>query len=249
MTELREEGVDLSEVSLAIFEECQIHSANQVWSLAQFYSVDLSPSEIRVNKCVHNKRTIKVCVSCFWRCPGTSMPSVAHLTVSLSLCRSGSNTWGESRALEGRSGSSKCPSRVRDNGEGVAGRNEREQYFPQRVVIDFPSRQINDFFTKRNQKKIELVATPDGIQPAKWLVHELPGTKLQRHLPEVSKSSTQPTARKPSCLKPQQVAPCLVSLTNLVMIFSHTIRSSRWFQWYPTTCVWVLSSVPLQPFC
>ena len=65
MTELREEGVDLSEVSLAIFEECQIHSANQVWSLAQFYSVDLSPSEIRVNKCVHNKRTIKVCVRCF----------------------------------------------------------------------------------------------------------------------------------------------------------------------------------------
>ena len=48
MTELREEGVDLSEVSLAIFEECQIHSANQVWSLAQFYSVDFSQSRIGV---------------------------------------------------------------------------------------------------------------------------------------------------------------------------------------------------------
>ena len=43
MTELREEGVDLSEVSLAIFEECQIHSANQLsdWCmnyLAQNYN-------------------------------------------------------------------------------------------------------------------------------------------------------------------------------------------------------------------
>ena len=168
MTELREEGVDLSEVSLAIFEECQIHSANQVWSLAQFYSVDLSPSEIRVNKCVHNKRTIKVCVSCFWRCPGTSMPSVAHLTVSLSLCRSGSNTWGESRALEGRSGSPKSPSRVRDNGEGVAGRNEREQYFPQRGVIDFPSRQINDFFCKKETEK-NWISGHTWRHPTSWV--------------------------------------------------------------------------------
>ena len=37
----------------------------QVRSLAQFYSVDFSKSRISGNKCVFNKRTIKVCVSCF----------------------------------------------------------------------------------------------------------------------------------------------------------------------------------------
>ena len=36
----------------------------QVWSLTQFYSVDFSKSRIDVKKCVFNKRTIKVCVSC-----------------------------------------------------------------------------------------------------------------------------------------------------------------------------------------
>ena len=36
----------------------------QVWSLTQFYSVDFSLSKIDVKKCVFNKRTIKVCVSC-----------------------------------------------------------------------------------------------------------------------------------------------------------------------------------------
>ena len=36
----------------------------QVWSLSQFYSVDFSKSRIGVKKCVFNKRTIKVCVSC-----------------------------------------------------------------------------------------------------------------------------------------------------------------------------------------
>ena len=37
---------------------------DQVWSLTQFYSVDFSKSRISVKKCVFNKRTIKVCVSC-----------------------------------------------------------------------------------------------------------------------------------------------------------------------------------------
>ena len=36
----------------------------QVWSLTQFYSVDFSQSRISVKKCVFNKRTMKVCVSC-----------------------------------------------------------------------------------------------------------------------------------------------------------------------------------------
>ena len=37
---------------------------SQVWSLTQFYSVDFSQSRTGVNKCVFDKRTIKVCVSC-----------------------------------------------------------------------------------------------------------------------------------------------------------------------------------------
>ena len=36
----------------------------QVRSLTQFYSVDVSKSRISEKKCVFNKRTIKVCVSC-----------------------------------------------------------------------------------------------------------------------------------------------------------------------------------------
>ena len=53
------------------------------------------------------KRTIKVCVSWFWRCSWTSEPWAAHLMVSLYLCSSGSNTQGKSWALEGRYVSSK----------------------------------------------------------------------------------------------------------------------------------------------
>ena len=100
-----------------------MHQGGQVWSLTQFYSVDFSQSRIGVKKCVFNKRTIKVCVSCSWRCPGTSAPSAAHLRVALYLCSSGSNARGESRALEGRRVSLKSPSRVREGDEGVAGRN------------------------------------------------------------------------------------------------------------------------------
>ena len=37
---------------------------DQVWSLTQFYSVDFSQSRIGVKKCVFNKRTIKVSISC-----------------------------------------------------------------------------------------------------------------------------------------------------------------------------------------
>ena len=36
----------------------------QVWSPTQLYSVDFSQSRIGVKKCIFNKRTIKVCVSC-----------------------------------------------------------------------------------------------------------------------------------------------------------------------------------------
>ena len=41
-----------------------LQSSKQVWSLSEFYSVDFSKSRIDIKKCVFNKRTIKVCVSC-----------------------------------------------------------------------------------------------------------------------------------------------------------------------------------------
>ena len=40
-------------------------ATDQVWSLTRFFSVDFLQSRIRVDKCVLNKRTIKVCVNCF----------------------------------------------------------------------------------------------------------------------------------------------------------------------------------------
>ena len=42
-----------------------VFGGTQVWSLTQFYSVDFSKSRIDVNKCVFNKRTIKVLVGMF----------------------------------------------------------------------------------------------------------------------------------------------------------------------------------------
>ena len=47
------------------------------------------------HKCVFYKRTIKVCVSCSWWCPWTSMLSAAHLSWSLFLSSSRSNARGE----------------------------------------------------------------------------------------------------------------------------------------------------------
>ena len=51
----------------------------------QLFSVDFSRSRIGVKKCVFNKRTIKVCVSCCRRCPGTSALSAAPDGVLVSL--------------------------------------------------------------------------------------------------------------------------------------------------------------------
>ena len=55
-------------------------------------------SKTGVKKYISHKHcTIKVCVSSSWRCSGTSMPSVPHLTVFLYLCNL-ENAWGKSRA-------------------------------------------------------------------------------------------------------------------------------------------------------
>ena len=74
------------------------------------------------NKRVFNKCTIKVCISCCWRCPCISVSSEATYESRL-------------RAREGRRVRSKSPSRFWDRDEGVAGRNEREQYPPGWGVI------------------------------------------------------------------------------------------------------------------
>ena len=74
-------------------------------------------------KCVFNKRTIMVC-------EGILGPRLkTYLTVSSFLCWSGSNAWGESRALVDSRASSKSTSRVRDRGKGCAWGNGIEKYF------------------------------------------------------------------------------------------------------------------------
>ena len=69
----------LLEIGLArlLFES---PAPTKVWSLDQFYSTSFTKSGISVKKCL--------CEPFLTVCPGTSAPSVAHLTVSLYLCSS-----------------------------------------------------------------------------------------------------------------------------------------------------------------
>ena len=75
-------------------QRCQT-GRKHVWSLTQFFSVDFPPSRI----VGFSNNAVKVCVSCSWLCPGTSVPSTRHLMVSSFLCTSKSNTRGKSRAF------------------------------------------------------------------------------------------------------------------------------------------------------
>ena len=67
-----------------------------VWSLTQFYSDGFSQSRIGVDKCIFNKRTIiKVCVSCFWQCPGDSTqrcPCISLVPEAMHKASQGSET-------------------------------------------------------------------------------------------------------------------------------------------------------------
>ena len=80
-----------------------------------------------VKKCVFNKRTIKVYISCCWQRPWTTALTqhTCRCPLSMYLCSSGSNARGESRALEGCCVSSKSPSRVWDqDAEFATGKSE-----------------------------------------------------------------------------------------------------------------------------
>ena len=58
------DGFDLASATASPVGEAGGAQSQQVWSLAQLYSIDFSKSRIDVKKSVFNKRTIKVCVSC-----------------------------------------------------------------------------------------------------------------------------------------------------------------------------------------
>ena len=51
-------------VPLTAGQKRKAEDTDQVWSLTQFYSVDISRSRIGVKECVFNKRIYKACVSC-----------------------------------------------------------------------------------------------------------------------------------------------------------------------------------------
>ena len=72
---------------------------------------------------------------------------------------SGSNARGESRALEGRPISLKCPSRIQDGNEGVAGRNWREKCFPNEGSLICPPGKLKIFHWMETDKNWVSVQT------------------------------------------------------------------------------------------
>ena len=100
------------------------------------YSVDFSQSRIGVNKWVLARLPHHT-----WKYP----------------CSSGSNAWdkkkGPWRALCCR------VSRVRDKDNGIAGRNRREKYFPNKGSLICPQA-IQHFFYRKGTERNELAARP-----------------------------------------------------------------------------------------
>ena len=94
----------------------------QVWPLPQLYSVEFSQSRISVKKCVFDKRIIKVCISCFCQCSGTSAPST--WCPCFSVVPEATHKVSQGPLVSAQ----KAPQtlRVRDRHEGVAGRNGGE---------------------------------------------------------------------------------------------------------------------------
>ena len=65
MQEAAADAADTDAITLSTYGTYRRNPAMMHRSLTQFYSVDFLKSRIGVNKCIFNKRTIKVCVSCF----------------------------------------------------------------------------------------------------------------------------------------------------------------------------------------
>ena len=107
---------------------------------------------LRTKILLFDKRKIKVCNSYSWRCPGTSVPSAPHLTVSLYLSSSGSNARGEEASRGPEKGAvSAQKARLR---RGSCWEERKRIVYPRWGVIDLPSRQINEFSQKGNRKKL-----------------------------------------------------------------------------------------------
>ena len=131
----------------------------QVWSLMYIILLTFTIQDW-CKKCFY-KHTIKVCVSCFWWCPGPlrlerhtwhcSYISVVPEATN-KACRG---------PLKGTESAQKSPSRVRNRDEGVVGEQKMQFLVIKRFVINLPSRHIDDFFYKNgDRKKIEIVARP-----------------------------------------------------------------------------------------
>ena len=102
-----------------------------------------------MQECAFNKRTIKICVSCWCRRPETSAPRAAHLTVSLYPCSSRSNAQGPWRVPC----QLKMPLRVWDGDKGGTGRNYRKERFPDEGHwFALPANQWS--FKKETEKKL-----------------------------------------------------------------------------------------------
>ena len=130
------------------FKRFIFNSCHQVWSLTQFISVDFWQSRIDVKKCVFNKRTIKVCVSCCWWCPGTSAPSAAHLSVSLHLS---SNDEASRGPLKGAVSAQKALQGSKAETREFLGGTEENSVSPMRG--HWFALQANQFFSQKGNRK------------------------------------------------------------------------------------------------
>ena len=94
------------------------------------------------NKCIYNVRTIKVCINCSWRCPGTSAPTMAHFLSFPFLCSSGAMHEASWVPLKDK----KHFKGLRRK-QGSCWEEQKKIVFPRQGVINLPSSQINDFFS------------------------------------------------------------------------------------------------------
>ena len=130
-------------------------STEQVWLLTQLYSIDFSQSGI-TKKCVFNRRTIKVCVSYYWRCPGNSALTPDGVLVSEVLKATHEARRGP---MKGAVSTQKALQGSETETRELLGGTTENSVSPMRGHW-FALLANQSFFIKRKQKKIELVARP-----------------------------------------------------------------------------------------